>query len=76
MIVIKGIPQGSSDKSVLSNGKFSDIIHSLNARVVKQVDAGDSKSPDASRVGSSPTPGTIKYSSSNQDLPENPILLS
>jgi hypothetical protein len=38
----------------------SRLVQMLFARVVKLVDAGDSKSPAARRAGSIPAPGTIK----------------
>jgi hypothetical protein len=41
-----------------------------SARVVKLVDAGDSKSPAARRAGSIPAPGTTVQESINH--PENP----
>ena len=34
------------------------VVHPREARVVKLVDAGDSKSPAARRAGSIPAPGT------------------
>jgi hypothetical protein len=39
--------------------RFSRQVQMLFARVVKLVDAGDSKSPAARRAGSIPAPGTI-----------------
>jgi hypothetical protein len=38
----------------------NSALHKFPARVVKLVDAGDSKSPAARRAGSSPAPGTIQ----------------
>ena len=48
------------------SSKLENLCHNIallsRARVVKLVDAGDSKSPAARRAGSIPAPGTIGIS--------------
>lgn len=49
---------GPAGRRQFSGAHPAGWLSGLSARVVKLVDAGDSKSPAARRVGSSPTPGT------------------
>jgi hypothetical protein len=53
-------------RPLISNYTYNDRLNEMSliesARVVKLVDAGDSKSPAARRAGSIPAPGTTLYS--------------
>ena len=46
---------------VAQNLWHNPMVFSSRARVVKLVDAGDSKSPAARRAGSIPAPGTSDF---------------
>lgn len=56
--------------------EYNSLLHkdislfelSIDARVVKLVDAGDSKSPAARRAGSIPAPGTISIKIGRKSL--------